>query len=200
MSREHKISIITAVILLFCAVVFTRFLEYREVVTNRSGILIDDPLFKLLPLQEHSNAIFAITYGAIILYIAFNFRGTGFAARAILSYAFVLLLRIPSMLLVPLKVHPDLIFLKDPFLNELIYPSKITNDLFFSGHVALMCIFILLSRFKWIFVTLAAILASLLLMQRVHYTIDILGAVPFAWMAVRLSDLSLKKIGLLGFD
>jgi hypothetical protein len=199
MSKELKFTGITLIVLAISAFVFTQFLQTREEWMNRWGMIIDDPFYDFLPLQEHSSLIFSITYGSVLLYGSINFRNPSFASRAILSYSLILLFRIPTMLLVPLKVHPDLIFLQDPFLNELIYPSKIVNDLFFSGHIALICIFCLVSRFKFIFVILAIVLAVLLLMQRVHYSMDVIGAIPFAWLAVRLSDLLHEKAGLNAF-
>jgi len=199
MSRELKFTFIVLGILAISAFIFTHFLNWREGIVNHSGIVINDPVYHWLPLQEHSFLIFSITYGSVILYSFLNYKDPSFASRAILSYALILLFRIPTMLLVPLKVHPDLIFLQDPFLNELVYPSKIVNDLFFSGHVALMCIFTLISRMKFWFVVLAILLAVFLLMQRVHYSIDVIGAIPFAWFAVRLSDMLHKKAGLDAF-
>ena len=197
---EGKITLLCLAILGLCAVGFTQFLAFHELSSQANGFVVNDPLFHWLPLFDNSIFIFSITYGSILLYAFMNYRSKGFAARAILSYAFVLLLRIQTLTLVSLKVHPDLIYLEDPFLNDLIYPSRITNDLFFSGHVALLCNFAQLSRYKLVFVVLTVILALLLLMQRVHYSIDVLGAIPFSFLAVRLSDLLLHKIGLKRID
>jgi hypothetical protein len=37
-------------------------------------------------------------------------------------------------------------------------------------------------------------------MQRVHYSIDVIGAIPFAFLAVRLSDLLRYKMGMQRID
>jgi hypothetical protein len=197
---ELKFTAFSLFVLAISAFVFTQFLFYHEISSNANGIIINDPLFHWLPLHDHSVLIFSVTYGSILVYFALNFKNPGFASRAILSYAFILLLRIPTLTIIPLKVHPDLIFLADPFLNDLIYPSRITNDLFFSGHVALLCIFAQLSRFRWVFIFTTILLALLLLIQRVHYSIDVIGAIPFAFLAVRLSDLLRYKMGMKRID
>jgi membrane-associated phospholipid phosphatase len=60
-------------------------------------------------------------------------------------------------------------------------------DLFFSGHTALVFAIYLLSGKKWPFLLLSIVIGTLLVMQRVHYSIDVIAAFPFAWCAVSLS-------------
>ena len=181
------------IFVVLCAFIFTQFLAWNEVRANNIGFVFNDPVYKLLPLKDLSIWIFTLTYGAIILYAILNRQEHCFFSRAVISYSFILIFRIPSMLILPLKVHPDLIFLQDPFLNDIVYPSKIVNDLFFSGHVALVSALAFLSKIKWPFIGITFLLALSLLVQRVHYSIDILASVPFAWLSVRISQSLLLK-------
>jgi membrane-associated phospholipid phosphatase len=194
MSRFSAKTVLSSLIfVILCAVIFTQFLAWNESRANNHGFVFDDPVYGVLPLKDLSMWIFTLTYGAIILYAILNRQEHYFFSRAVISYSFILLFRIPSMLILPLKVHPDLIFLQDPFLNDIVYPSKIVNDLFFSGHVALVSALAILSKIKWPFIAIAFLLALSLLVQRVHYSIDILASVPFAWLSVRISQSLLLK-------
>jgi len=186
--------------LILIAFLFTKFLSFHEQRSNQLGWVFNDPAYRLLKPSDLSVLIFSITYGAILLYTALNYKTHGFAIRAFVCYAFLLLLRIPSLSLVPLQVHPELIYLKDPFLNELVYPSRITNDLFFSGHVGLMCIFFLISGKRVVFLILGTVVGVSLVIQRVHYSIDVLAAIPFGWLAVKLADLTIQRLGMIRIE
>ncbi len=80
-----------------------------------------------------------------------------------------------------------MIYLEDPFLNNLVYPGNIDADLFFSGHTALIFILFFLSRNK-VFIILGTLLGLMLIAQRVHYSIDVLAAIPFAYVIVRITE------------
>lgn len=86
------------------------------------------------------------------------------------------------MTLLPLAEPENLVFLEDPFLNELIYSGEITTDLFFSGHVGLVFLAAFLSEKRWYYMVLGSMLAVLLLVQHIHYSIDVLAAVPIAYL------------------
>jgi hypothetical protein len=194
MRRLDRSTILSSIIfVILCAFIFTQFLAWNESRANNHGFVFNDPVYQFLPLKDLSILIFSLTYGGIILFSALNYQVHNFVSMALVSYSFILLFRIPCMLILPLKVHPDLIFLQDPFLNEIIYPSKIVNDLFFSGHVALVCALTILSKIKWPFIAIACLLAICLLIQRVHYSIDILASIPFAWLSVRISQSLINK-------
>lgn len=77
-------------------------------------------------------------------------------------------------------------------MNDLIYPGQIDADLFFSGHTALLFIFFSISR-RSIFALLTIVLAFLLMIQRVHYSIDVIAAVPFAFGIVFTIEWILKR-------
>lgn len=171
------------------AALFNAFLAHNEKFASVHGIAFNDPIMNALPALNVSVFIFSITYGSILLYAFLERKKAFFVERAVVAYAAVLLLRIGTISLLPLRPPEDLVFLEDPFLNELIYPGRIVCDLFFSGHTSLLMILFFLSK-RWIFAALGLVLALLLMVQRVHYSIDVLAAVPFTFLIV----LSVEKL------
>ena len=188
MSRKMVIHLVAMVFLTGVALVFIPFFEYHEQRANDLGWLPYDPIGELLPTADVSYPIFSITYGSILLYAVLFFRMDFFIPKLMIAYALILLFRFITLTLMPFQAPPSYVYLQDPFLNELIYPGHIRNDLFFSGHTALVFAIFILSEKKWIFLTLAMSTGILVMIQRVHYSYDVLAAFPFAWMAASLSN------------
>ncbi|MFN5844769.1 MAG: hypothetical protein ACK46O_03555 [Flavobacteriia bacterium] len=182
--KYWKITVVSGLMLAAVAFIFTRFLEYQENRADSLGWVFDDPVFKMLPIKELSFPIFSITYLALIAYLIFYRKREHFLSMLFLTYMFILFFRMITMSILPFREHPDMIFLQDPFLNNLIYPSKIDADLFFSGHTALIVGLFFLTK-NWLFLLFSAVLGLFLMVQRVHYSIDILAAYPFAYLSYR---------------
>ena len=191
--KEWKTILISALILLICVAFFIPFLDYHEQRADSLNIVFDDPVLKLLPARDVSVYIFSLTYGSILIYLALNYKVSHSVSMLILTYAVIVLFRIISMSLVPLKEPADVVFLQDPFLNNLIYPGRIDTDLFFSGHTALLMAFFFTSSHRWVFIVMACVLGVLLMIQHVHYSIDIIGAVPFAYLAIKISKSIVRR-------
>jgi len=92
----------------------------------------------------------------------------------------------------------DTIPLYDPFLEKTFYEDVlITKDLFFSGHTSNIIVFAFLSRVTWFrnfFFVTAFIVASMLVMQHVHYTIDVVAAPFFAYVVYRIFERLLDEV------
>ena len=87
--------------------------------------------------------------------------------------------------------------LHDPLAEMFIYGENIaiTKDLFFSGHTATMvfvCFFLPTAEERRIAVAFSFVLASLLLLQHVHYSLDIVAAPLFTLAAIWI----VKKVGI----
>ncbi len=84
------------------------------------------------------------------------------------------------MYVLTLEAPEGIIPLHDPLVDLIAYGGNVFNkDLFFSGHVATLTLFALLEEriiMKRILVISVVLVAGLILLQRVHYSIDVVVA------------------------
>jgi len=151
----------------------------------REGVVLCDPIQQLFTPVDLSLPIFALTYLSILAFIFYIIprpRDFYFAVRAFLV---VFLFRFSFIYLIPLSPPKTIIVLNDPVLDWIVGNNhEIFNDLFFSGHVADICIFIFCCRYnplKYFLFASAVLVAIMLVWQQVHYTADVLGAPFFAY-------------------
>jgi len=92
-----------------------------------------------------------------------------------------------TMYVVTLEVPEGIIPLHDPLVDVIAYGGNVFNkDLFFSGHVATLTLFVLVEErpiHKRILIVNSFLVAGLILLQRVHYTVDVIAA-PFMSLAI----------------
>jgi hypothetical protein len=96
------------------------------------------------------------------------------------------------MYLVPLNPPPGMIPLGDPFVEYFGTGRLLTKDLFFSGHTATIFLFYLVSDparrgLKIIFLICTVLVAVFVLLQHVHYTIDVASAPFFTFSAYKIT-------------
>jgi hypothetical protein len=192
--EQWRTVLIAAGFLLSSAFTFVCFIGNHEIATKGKGWIFNDPIHALLPAMDLSIPIFTITYGSLLLYLFTTYRQPNFLSRLMLSHGLITLFRIGTIRLIPLREPEALVFLEDPVLNDLIYPGEIITDLFFSGHSALIFTLFILSGYRWYFLLLALLMGIFLMIQRIHYSIDVLAALPFAWFAVWLAGKFLERI------
>ena len=168
--------------------------DYFQWIQKREGAVWPDLILAQIPAANLSYPIFGIIYLSaiylIIRLIATPHKFIWFACEFNIETIF----RFASIYLVPLNPPVGLVDLHDPLAELFIYGDSIaiTKDLFFSGHTATMvfvCYFLTGIERK-ISLALTGILISLLLIQHVHYTWDILAApvvtLGSIWLAKRL--------------
>jgi hypothetical protein len=112
------------------------------------------------------------------------------------AYNGVTLLRMACIGLISLNPPSGLIPLADPITNQFYGAHYITHDLFFSGHTTTVFLIFLSLKKKTdrLYALLSSIiLGFLLLVQHVHYTIDVLAAPIFTYAVFRLTLLFTKK-------
>jgi len=157
----------------------TRFLNYAE---QRNGVQFSDPLLELFTAMDLTWIIFAVIYISLISAIFSLIPHPKELLFALQLYTAMVLVRIFAMYLLPLNPPEGMIILQDPFVEVFGTGKTLTKDLFFSGHTASILIFFFTAKnriFKSIFLLLSVLIAVLVILQKVHYTIDIYAAVFF---------------------
>ena len=158
---------------------------------KRQGTRLNDFVLNMLPPTDFSMPIFLITYSTVLVVLIELLFAPQKLIKGLQMFALLSFLRTISVFLVPLEPPADLIFLDDPFANVLLHQPdlKVVKDLFFSGHTATVALmfFLAQNRFAKIYCGIALIVSpTLILWQHVHYTIDIIAAIPAAYFCYRL--------------
>jgi membrane-associated phospholipid phosphatase len=196
MNRKKLLTLLAS--LLFLAIsgqLFVRFLLYHQENINKSGYAFNDSVLDLFPRGDFSIYIFGITYSSLLIYLIIRCSKINNLSKFAMAYGLILLTRIITLSLVPLREPIGLVSLNDPILYNLIFDGEVTADLFYSGHTAFVFVMFFLSK-KYIFLILGVAVGVLLMMQRVHYSIDIAAAIPFAYLIAKGVTWTFKKMGL----
>jgi hypothetical protein len=187
-NRQFRTKVIIASILLLSVLlIFPSFFAFIE---KREGIVLNDWLLPYIPAQNFSILIFIITWSVFILVIVRSIQQPDFFLTILFSVAFLQLLRIVTIYFVALNPPEGLIALKDPLLS-IEYGGNgifITKDLFFSGHTSnlFMAYLCLQKKTDKLFVLVCTILVAILvLVQHIHYSIDVIGAFIFTFFLVK---------------
>lgn len=180
-------SAVTLSILALLGVSIPPFFRYIQ---STPGYIINDVILNLLPVQDFSLSIFLLIYSVILL-TAINLSTHPILfLKCIQAYCLLVVIRIFCLYMVPLDPERLMIPLDDPFVGRLFYDGTvITKDLFFSGHVSTMFLFFLAIPFrslKYFFVVATILVSVFILIQHVHYTIDVVVAPFVSWISYRV--------------
>jgi hypothetical protein len=165
----------------------------------RKGITLNDYLLNYITPRNLSWFIFPLMYSVIILCLINISSLPELLLRSLQAYTLMMVLRMLILYFIPLEPERMLIPLEDPFIGKFFYSGGIiTKDLFFSGHVSTMFLLVLLNPVPYLrnFLLLSTfIIAAFILIQHVHYTIDVVAAPLFAWISYLLSGHSSLRVG-----
>jgi hypothetical protein len=144
--------------------------------------------------------LFVLLYATIVYGLLRLVRRPVVLLRGLQAYVVLLLLRMLTMWSWTLEPPPGLVDLADP-VTQVFYPgaTPFRKDLFFSGHTATLVLLALaMPAFRdRVLVAIAAVLVgSAVLVQHVHWTVDVLAAPVFAALAWWCSAFTLR--GSLG--
>jgi len=160
--------------------------HFFSIIEARQGIVLNDRLLHVLPSGDFSVVIFILVWATSLLVVIRSVSQPAMALHLLYLLIAVTIIRIITISLFALDPPAGLIPLKDP-LTSLTYGGKdlfITKDLFFSGHTSnlLICFMCLQKKRDKQFALVATILVGcLVLMQHVHYTIDVVAAFIFTY-------------------
>jgi hypothetical protein len=188
--RKKMIS--TVVILIIVVLSLPTFFNYIE---QRKGAYLHDLILQHIPAADVSLLTFLIIWSMSGWVIIRCIQRPSFALLMLMSFTLLCLARMVSIVMVPLDPPDGLIKLNDP-LTSLIYGGKdkfITKDLFFSGHTSNMFLmYLCLERKsdKRMALIASILVACLVLIQHVHYTVDVLFAFVFTYLIFRVAKLT----------
>lgn len=163
---------------------------FFDAIEARNGRFFTDPLLEMIPPHNVSIAVFFLIWSSCILLVLRIWQDPIILLVTLWAYNGVTLLRMACIGLFSLNPPAGLIPLADPITNLFYGAHYITHDLFFSGHTTtVFLIFLCLKKKPDRIYTLSAsvLLGILLLVQHVHYTIDVLAAPVFTYAVFRLT-------------
>lgn len=183
---KSKLELVCSVLFLLIVLwALTQFLNYVE---TRKGFVFDDPALSFFNAVDVTWATFALIYFSLIFALYYFSKRPNLLLLTFQVYGIMALLRIAAMYLVPLNPPQTMIPLTDPFVEFFGTGKLLTKDLFFSGHTATLFVLFLTApagRVKTLFLILTILVAAAVLVQHVHYTIDVFAAPFFAYAAYR---------------
>ncbi|NHA04213.1 phosphatase PAP2 family protein [Mucilaginibacter sp. HC2] len=159
-------------------------------IEDRNGIVLNDWVLTHLPAYDVSIPIFALIWGMGILMAVRAFYKPAVCTTYIWTLIFVCIARFISLTLVKLDPPTGLVPLVDPLTSYFYGHASITKDLFFSGHTSTMVLIYLhleRKRDKAIALIAALVVMALLLIQHIHYTMDVLAAPVIVYCCYRFA-------------
>lgn len=176
--------------------------RFFEHIDAKPGWWPPDPIIARVGPVDVTWITFTVLYGAILFTLWRAARDPWLIVRGMHAYVILQFLRMAAMELVTLESPVYIIPLVDP-VTSVFYPGGVPflKDLFFSGHTATLALMVCLSRgalARWAMVVATIAIAALVVLQHVHWTIDVIAAPAFVWSAWKASAFSLRGCGVRG--
>jgi hypothetical protein len=190
----RKKTILGSILLLVMLAFFPYFFTTIE---KREGIVLDDMVLDFIKPYDVSIATFIIIWSMTLFLWVRSLQKPAIFLVALYSLILLFVVRMITISLFPLNPPTGLIPMRDPISN-LFYGGPqvfITKDLFFSGHTSTqLMIYYCLEKKKDKMIALLSTIAVgiLVLVQHVHYTIDVLAAFALTWFIVKLGRKAAK--------
>ncbi len=186
-NKKLRLEMIVTLILISAALLaLTHFLNYVEA---RNGVVLPDPVLALFKPVDLTWLIFGLIYCSLILAVVMLARRPEVLMLAMQTYTLFVIVRIAAMYLVPVNPPRQMIRLDDPFVQFFGTGQLLTKDLFFSGHTATLFLLFLVAPnriVKLLFLVFTFIVGISLLLQHVHYTIDVFAAPFFTYTCYKM--------------
>jgi membrane-associated phospholipid phosphatase len=185
--QERRFRNKTIIALLLVALILLVLPTFFALIEKREGMVLQDYVLDAIPAIDVSFPTFVIIWSVVLLVFYRIYQNP--RLFLLIAYGFILmcLARILTISLLPLNPPAGIIVLKDPIAN-IAYGGKgifITKDLFYSGHTGNMFLFFLCLEAKWdkiIALAAAVLIGILVLIQHIHYSIDVFAAFIFTYL------------------
>ena len=184
-SMQFVLLVVSFLLVVF---LFSKFMVWNEA---RHGLLLNDPVLNLIRPINISRLTSIMTLIPIFTGLIFIFKKPESTIYFLLAAISICVLRTLSLYFVVLEPPTNIIPLEDPVIERLFYGGQVLlKDLFFSGHTANILLIGMLVDVLWLkraIIICGIFVAMLLLIQHVHYSIDIIAAPFFAMIAYKSS-------------
>jgi hypothetical protein len=164
-------------------------------VTVTPGAKVPDLLLDKLPAVDLS---FLFVYGYMVLLMIMFFYPGLFRVRmlhvVVIQFSVLLTLRSLFMIFTHLETPPGSVAVSFPWFFENLY---FENDMFFSGHTAMPFLGFYLfrsSRLRYVFLFGAMMMGAVVLLMKLHYSIDVFAAFFMTYCSYRMGQRLLRKI------
>lgn len=172
---------------------FSQFLTYIE---KRNGVVLNDQILNLFNPVDLTWWTFALIYISLMLFLINIIKYPDKLMIALQAYGLMVAFRVIAMYLTPFAAPEKLILLNDPFVQLFGKGDILTKDLFFSGHTGTLFLLFLMTenkKLKIIFLSSTILVGLAVLLQHVHYSIDVFIAPFVAYASYRIiKNLHLK--------
>jgi hypothetical protein len=178
--------IITLLVLVPLMLSFSQFILFIE---QREGVVLNDPLLNTFNPINLTWLTFSLIYLSLIMFFVSVFKDPQKLMIGLQSYGLMVIFRTIAMYLTPLDAPGTLLVLDDPFVQLFGKGDVLTKDLFFSGHTGTLFLLFLLAEnktLKILFLISTIMVGSAVLLQHVHYSIDVFVAPFVAYCSYRI--------------
>jgi hypothetical protein len=174
---KHKL-IQANILWMIVLIAFPIFFNYIE---TREGANLNDPILALLPRYNVSIPIFLIIWSMSMVFLYRAIYAPKMLLLFMWGFIVLSLSRFITIYLVALNPPANLIPLMDPITNVFYGGTShfITKDLFYSGHTSTQFLFFLCftkKTDKILALTATCFIGVLVLIQHIHYSIDVIAA------------------------
>ncbi|ROL56269.1 hypothetical protein D9V84_08850 [Bacteroidetes/Chlorobi group bacterium Naka2016] len=183
-SRQNVLLLIISFALMVISLHFVA--KFITGIENRQGFAFDDPFLGLFKGTDLSWLIFSVLYFSVFFTFFQLLQTPQDLVLGFFAYSMLISFRVLCMYLLPLDPPKDIVLLKDPIIESFGTEITLTRDLFFSGHTSLMVLLFLLVKKKYakIFLFFATMIVALgVLLQKAHYSVDVVVAVFASYCA-----------------
>jgi hypothetical protein len=187
-STRFRIMLLTSMIALMA--ILLSFPLFFQAIEKREGMVLNDWVLSRIPAYNVSAPIFFIIWSTGLFTLLRCLQNPDRLLIFCWAYLLLSLTRMVTISLVTLDPPTHLVALADPLSNFFYGRKFVTRDLFFSGHTStlfLMALCVPGRRDKVLVIAATVVVGILLLIQHVHYTIDVLAAPLFAWLIWRFA-------------
>jgi len=189
--------VITAVVVTGVIIAFSHFLHFVE---QREGVVLNDPFLNTFNPIDLTWLTFVLIYLSLIIFVVTTFNKPDKLLIAFQAYGLMLIFRTIAMYLTPFEAPETILLLNDPFVQFFAKGDILTKDLFFSGHTGTLFLVFLLAEnktLKTVFLLLTILVGSAVLLQHVHYSVDVFVAPFVAFGSYKIINKIHSKISVV---